>query len=191
MPNLIQLCIRCFCAAVAALGEHGLHALLQLALLPAVAFAAPAAAALLGCDAAPARARAALQALAASGFLEVRAEVCFAPHCVRPLMAALKQQLCATRYAVCSPGRLRACALACLRHVAAQALDGAQELWRMNAHVQEAAAKLSAELELKHTAARRSLLHPRFWQGFTPATYCSYCARFHVFWCPTALMAQV
>ena len=58
-----------------ALDEPHLHALLQLALLPAAAFAAPSAAAVLGCDTAHTRTRAVLRAMAASGFLEVSMQV--------------------------------------------------------------------------------------------------------------------
>lgn len=146
-----RLCLRCFRAAAAALGEPRLHALLQLALLPAAAFAAPAAAAVLGCDAAHARYRAVLRALSASGFLEVRAEVCF---CNVTRRADVKRHHDLSN----SCGCLQACTLVCLRHGATQALDGAEETWRMNACVREAAAKLAAELGLKHAAARRALL---------------------------------
>lgn len=62
---------RCVRATAAALSEARLHQLLQLALLPAAGFALPAAAAVLGADAAPERARAALRALAAAGLVEV------------------------------------------------------------------------------------------------------------------------
>ena len=81
------VCLRCFRAAAAALDEPRLHALLQLALLPAAAFAAPSAAVVLGFGVANARTRAVLRAMAASGFLEVRAEVC---SCSRPPSVALR-----------------------------------------------------------------------------------------------------
>ena len=78
--------LRCFRAAAATLDEPRLHALLQLALLPAVAFSAPSAAAVLGFNVAHASTRAVLRAMVASGFLEVRSEDCF---CSKSLSGAL------------------------------------------------------------------------------------------------------
>lgn len=42
-------------------------------------------------------------------------------------------------------------------YIPAQALDSEEELWRMHAPVRDAAAALSAELGLRHCAARRGL----------------------------------
>jgi len=55
--QLTTVWCRCVRAVAAALSEARLHQLLQLALLPAAGFALPAAAAVLGADAAPERAR--------------------------------------------------------------------------------------------------------------------------------------
>ena len=124
-----EVSLRCFRAAAAALAEPHLHALLQLALLPA-AFAAPAASAVLGLDAAPAPVRAVLRALAASSFLEVYAQICCALCCVTNPESSLEAALFS-----CCLTVLHSCGRQ--RHETTQAMDGNGEMWRMHARMQE------------------------------------------------------